>query len=167
MAVDKMIMGVHHCFKGGTVVSRLDSLEKFAAIRELVRRAPVFQEIANLPAFEESVISREKLQSTGFGHGVAVAHGRSEALERVLIALGISEPGIPFGAADGQPVKLLFLIASPASTTLDYLQALSNLVRVVRDCGLRSSLLSSEDNSVIEKTICDAFACSLERVGCP
>ncbi len=167
MAADTTAMGVHHCFEGGTVVSRLDSLEKFAAIKELIHRAPVFQEIANLPAFEESVISREKLQSTGFGHGVAVAHGRVENLPRVLIALGISAPGIPFGAPDGEPVKLLFLIASPTQTTLDYLQALSNLVKVVRDCSLRSSLLSAEDDAIIEKTIRDAFACSLERVGCP
>ncbi len=166
MEGDKITMGVHHCFEGGTVVSRLDSQEKFAAIRELIHRAPVFQEIANLPAFEDSVISREKLQSTGFGHGVAVAHGRSEELTRVLIGLGISTTGIPFGSPDGQAVKLLFLIASPTKTTLDYLQALSNLVKVVRDCDLRSTLLSSESDEVVEKTIRDAFTCSLERVAC-
>ena len=119
MADEKIAMGVHHCFEGGTVVFRLDSLEKFAAIRELIHKAPVFQEIANLPQFEDSVISREKLQSTGFGHGVAAAHGRSENLSRVLIGLGVSLSGIPFGSPDGEPVKLLFLIASPAHTTLD------------------------------------------------
>ncbi len=163
MARDKT-MGVHHCFETGAVVFDLESTEKFQALRELVRRAPVFQEIPDLDAFEEAVICREKLQSTGFGHGVAVAHGRIKRLPRVLIGLGLSRAGIPFNSPDGKPVHLLFIVASPQHTSIDYLQALSTLVRVLRDCSLRDSLLAAEEEAEIEKTIREAFVLSLEHL---
>jgi PTS system nitrogen regulatory IIA component len=159
-------MGVHHCFEDGTVVYHLESKEKFAALGELIRKAPVFSEIADRAAFEESVMGREKLQSTGFGHGVAVAHGRSKGLSRVLIGLGLSRDGIPYDSPDGKPVHLLFVIASPLKTNLDYLQALSTLVRVIRDCSLRETLMSALDAAEIQKTIRSAFAFSLERIAC-
>jgi PTS system nitrogen regulatory IIA component len=159
-------MGVQNCFEGGNVVYHLESGEKFAALRELARKAPVFAEVRDMDAFEESVISREKIQSTGFGHGVAVAHGRSGTLSRVLIGLGLSHDGIPYESPDGEPVRLLFLIASPQKTNLDYLQALSTLVRVIRDCSLREILLSAMNAGEIEKTIRSAFTYSLERIAC-
>ncbi len=160
------IMGVHHCFEGGTVVFRLESTDKYAALGELIRKAPVFREVRDLPSFEESVFSREKMQSTGLGHGVAVAHGRIDGVKRVIIALGLSHQGIPFDAPDGEPVRLLFLIASPMHTTIDYLQALSTLVRVLRDCSMRETLLSCADAELIEKTIRSAFSLSLGRFAC-
>jgi PTS system nitrogen regulatory IIA component len=159
-------MGIRHCFDGGNVVYHLESSEKFAALHELIHKAPVFTGIRDREAFEESVISREKLQSTGFGHGVAVAHGRSNDLTSVLIGLGLSRDGIPYESPDEEPVRLLFLIASPKKTNLDYLQALSTLVRVIRDCSLREILLSALDAEEIEKTIRSAFAFSLERIAC-
>jgi PTS system nitrogen regulatory IIA component len=163
MARDKS-MGVHHCFETGAVVFDLEATEKYAALRELIRRAPVFQEILDLPAFEEAVICREKLQSTGFGHGVAVAHGRIKGLPRVLIGLGLSRTGIPFDSPDGKPVRLLFVVASPQHTSIDYLQALSTLVRVLRDCALRDSLLAAGDVTEINKTIREAFILSLSHL---
>ncbi|HOV39285.1 MAG TPA: PTS sugar transporter subunit IIA, partial [Spirochaetales bacterium] len=57
-------------FTPGTVVIELDSTDKYEAIRELIRAAKVFQDISDLKAFEHAVIEREKLQSTGLGHGV-------------------------------------------------------------------------------------------------
>ena len=141
----------------------LQSVDKFDALRELIRRAPVFKEIANLPAFEEAVIARERLQSTGFGHGVAVAHGRAAGVERVLIGLGLSRAGIPFESPDKEPVRLLFVIASPLQVSLDYLQALSTLVRCVRDAPVRSSLLEPLDGKQIEQRIRDAFMTGLAR----
>lgn len=163
-------MGIHHCFEAGAVVSELSSTEKFSALRELIRRAPVFMEIGNLDEFEQSVVGREKIQSTGFGHGVAVAHGRIEGLPRVIIGLGVSKEGIPFNAPDGAPVRLLFVIASPKQTGIDYLQALSTLVRVIRDCSLRDALLAAMSGEDIEKTIRSAFRLSLEerveRIAC-
>jgi nitrogen PTS system EIIA component len=151
-------MSIQHCFDHGTVITDLHSVDKFDAMRELIRRAPVFGEIPDLASFEQAVIARERLQSTGLGHSVAVAHGRVAGLQRVLVALGISAKGIPYESPDGAPVRLLFLIASPQHVSLDYLQLLSTLVRCLRNEPLRASLLASLDENEVQRLIRRAFS---------
>jgi len=156
-------MSTTHCFSPGSVVADLLSTEKFEALRELIRRAPVFGALADLRRLEEAVINRERQQSTGFGHGVAVAHGRVEGVPRVLMALGISRVGIPFESPDGEPVRLLFVIASPPSLSLEYLQALSTLVRCLRDKEERDTLIDAPTAAEIERRIRASYAAALQR----
>ncbi|HET6451608.1 MAG TPA: PTS sugar transporter subunit IIA [Spirochaetia bacterium] len=156
-------MSTTHCFRSGTVVAELLSTDKFDAIRETIRRAPVFRALADVSRFEEAVIERERQHSTGFGHGVAVAHGRVEGVSRVLIGLGISRLGIPFDAPDGEPVRLLFVIASPPSLSLEYLQTLSTLVRCLREKEDRDLLLDSPNPKETERRIRASFLAGLER----
>ena len=124
-------MSILNCFQSGTVVPDLASPDKYQAIGELIRRAPVFNCLPDRRAFEQSVLERERLQSTGLGHGVAV-----------------------------------FVIASPPSLSLDYLQALSSLVRCVRHQSLRESLFAADEVSAIESRIRDAFCGAVERSPC-
>jgi PTS system nitrogen regulatory IIA component len=167
MATLVAAMNIEHCFDQGTVIFELLSIDKFDALRELIRRAPVFREIGNLDPLEEAVITRERLQSTGLGHGVAVAHGRAAGVQRVLIALGLSRAGIPYTSPDGKPVRLLFVIASPLSVSLDYLQSLSTLVRCLRDGSVRESLLGGIDAEEVGRLIRDAFLNGLARSADP
>jgi PTS system nitrogen regulatory IIA component len=160
-------MRMHHCFETGTVVPDLHSTDKFEALRELIQRVPVFRALKVRAALEEAVIERERQQTTGFGHGVAVAHGRLKGVPRVLIALGVSKEGIPYDSPDGAPVHLLFVIASPPGLSLDYLQALSTLVRCLRDKPSRDSLIDAGDAAEIEERIRAAFAAGLGRLGEP
>ena len=160
-------MSILHCFDQGTVVTDLLSADKFDALREVIRRAPVFREIGNLDALENAVVTREQLQTTGFGHGVAVAHGRAAGVERVLIAMGLSRTGIPFESPDGQPVRLLFVIASPLMVSLDYLHALSTLVRCLRNQPLRDRLLAARDAGEMQRQLRQAFMTGAERCDDP
>jgi PTS system nitrogen regulatory IIA component len=161
-----MVMGINHCFQSGAVVPDLSSTDKESAIRELVHRAPVFRELPDLERFADAVIRRERQLSTGFGHGVAVAHGRVSQAGRVLIGLGLSREGIPFNAPDEAPVHLLFVIASPPEMNLDYLQALSCLVRALRQVEVREALLASVEIPEIERRIREAFALHAGRLAC-
>jgi PTS system nitrogen regulatory IIA component len=146
------------CFGAGTVVLRLSSRNKFDAIREVVQSAPVFRSLPDSDGFERAVINREKLQTTGFGHGVAVAHGKTETVDGIRIALGIAPDGIPFDAVDGEPVNLLFVVANPPGKQLEYLTALSSLVKIVRDADFRDQLLCSTTVADVERKLCDAFS---------
>lgn len=159
-------MGIRHCFQAGTVVPDLVSTDKESAIRELIRRAPVFRELPDPEGFADAVIHREQLLSTGLGHGVGVAHGRVDQAERVLIALGLCRHGIDYGAPDGAPVHLLFVIASPPEMNLDYLQALSCLVRALREREVREALLESVGTTEIERRIREAFTVCVGRRAC-
>lgn len=108
---------------------------------EVVEHCSVFSTIANRPSFIRQVIARERLQSTGIGHGVAIAHGKIKDLDRVHIALGISYEGIAYESFDHLPVHLLFVIASSPTLQMEYLASLSSILRAVHSEKVRSLLL--------------------------
>jgi len=153
----------HHCFEAGSVVCDLRSTDKFDALRELIHRAPIFARRSVPADIEAAVVAREHQQCTGFGHGIAVAHGRVNGLAQVLIALGISRGGISYDSPDGEPVRLLAVIASPPNLSLDYLQALSTLVRCLREPEDRDALIHGATAREVEERIRTAFLAELAR----
>jgi nitrogen PTS system EIIA component len=163
--VEALDMETIGCFGHGTVVCDLESTDKFQAIHELISNAPVFRDIDGLDHLEHAVVQRERAQSTGLGSGVAVAHGKCPAVDTVVIALGVSRKGIEFEAMDGDPVHFLFLVANPPGSQLEYLLALSVLVRVIRNEQLRGELMHCYDPVEIETRLGRAFRASLVRRG--
>jgi PTS system nitrogen regulatory IIA component len=141
----------------------LKSREKFAAIHELLHTASVFRILEENDEFERGVISREKRQSTGFGCGVAVAHGQSPELNSVVLAMGISRTGIPYGSPDGKPVHLLFLIASSPQEQEEYLLALSVLVKLLRNVSFRKELMAVRSLPRAEELLHTNFCKQLEE----
>ena len=156
-----------NCFTHGTVVTDLTSTQKFDAIHELILKAPIFRELGDLDHLEHAVVNREHLESTGFGNGVAVAHGKCTAVGEIVMALGVSRQGIEFDSMDGKPVHFLFIIANPPGMQLEYLLALSVLIRAVRDDRFRVELLECSDVSEIECRLSRAFRESMVKRGFP
>ncbi len=146
-------------FLNGSVCC-IHSVTKREAIEELIQKASVLHILDNTQRFTREVLDREKKQTTGFGHGVAVAHARYAGLDSVIIALGVSRKGIEYQAMDNKPVHLLFLIASPMSLQDDYLRALSVLVKLVRQADFREALLEASSIPEIEEILHTNF-CSL------
>ena len=76
---------------------------------------------------------REKVGSTGFGHGVAIPHGKVGGLKRIYcVFVRLSEP-VGYRAIDRKPVDLVFLLLSPADAGAEHLKALAAISRVVRN----------------------------------
>lgn len=146
-------------FDDGSVVWNIESTDKFEAIREVVYRSQVFRKVSGLDIeeFVGKVIAREHLQSTGFGHGVAVAHGRTPEVSLPIVALGVSKAGLEFGAIDGRPVQLLFVVANHPDSEMDYLKVLSSLVALVRNELFRHELLSCMSRKELEGKLCTSF----------
>lgn len=141
----------------GAVVSDLASSDKFSAIRELVNKASVFSRLKKPSEFINAIYQREQEKTTGFGHGIAVAHGKVASVGKITIALGISKKGILYNAADGKPVHLLFLIASPPDKSQEYLKTLASLMVIMRDENLRHFLIKEESVSEIESILNNLF----------
>ncbi|HEX5236922.1 MAG TPA: PTS sugar transporter subunit IIA [Sphingomicrobium sp.] len=79
-----------------------------------------------------SVTEREQLGSTGFGHGVAIPHGKIEGLKQIYcLFTRLAEP-VDYKAIDGRPVDLLFLLLSPPDSGAEHLKALAAISRVTR-----------------------------------
>jgi len=86
----------------------------------------------NFPEFSaqevfESLLSRERLGSTGIGHGVAIPHGRLSECDEVIGVFMSFTDGIDFDSIDKQPVKLVFALLVPAESTEEHLQLLAKL----------------------------------------
>lgn len=152
-------------FEDGSVIWNLQSSAKHDAIREVIYNTPVFRSVQGLDiqGFEDKVFAREELQSTGFGHGVAVAHGRTDEVDGPHIALGVSREGIEFNSVDGKPVHLLFVVATHPAMPMDYLQILSTLVSLVRNEVFRNELLGCACREDVELKLCDAFQGMMTR----
>jgi Kef-type K+ transport system membrane component KefB/mannitol/fructose-specific phosphotransferase system IIA component (Ntr-type) len=121
-------------------VNALQAHDKRGAIVELSAALGRSAEL-DPKMIETAVLAREEIGTTGVGDGVAVPHARIEGLERPLLAFGISQRGIDFGAPDATPCKLVFLILTPKSDSGAQLEILSDLGRTLKQRELREKLL--------------------------
>lgn len=101
----------------------------------------------------DSLFSRERLGSTGLGHGVAIPHGRIKGLKAPMAAvLQLADP-IGFDAPDEQPVKLLIFLLVPEAATQKHLEILSEIAEMLSDAGLREKLASSASETELHGLI--------------
>ncbi|MEO8119364.1 MAG: PTS sugar transporter subunit IIA [Rhodoferax sp.] len=93
----------------------------------------------------DSLFSRERLGSTGLGHGVAIPHGRIKGLKAPMAAvLQLANP-IGFDAPDEQAVSLLIFLLVPEAATQKHLEILSEIAEMLSDASLREKLAGSTD----------------------
>ena len=105
----------------------------------------------------DNLFARERLGSTGLGHGVAVPHGRikgSKSLKNPIAAFVRLSSPIPFESPDGRPVSLLFFLLIPDHVTQQHLEILSEIAELFSDEAIRTALASDPDpRSVHERII--------------
>ncbi|WP_029463415.1 PTS sugar transporter subunit IIA [Serpentinimonas barnesii] len=94
----------------------------------------------NRALITDSLFARERLGSTGLGHGVAIPHGRIKGLKQPLAAVfQLAEP-IGFDAPDEQPVRLMFFLLVPEAATQKHLEILSDIAELLSDAALREQM---------------------------
>ena len=78
-------------------------------------------------AYREQVYAREEESTTGIGEGIAIPHGKCDAVTKPGLAAMVVKDGVEFDALDGQPVTLMFLIAAPNTKDNVHLDVLSKM----------------------------------------
>ena len=119
----------------GGFVPRVTGADRFEALADLVRQAPLAGEVDRAQLLEQ-LVSRERLSSTGLGHGVALPHPRtpSAAFAREsAVVVGFLERALDWEAVDQQPVHSVMLLLSPAPAA--HLKVLSRVAFLLRDDG--------------------------------
>ncbi|MGV3652948.1 MAG: PTS sugar transporter subunit IIA [Noviherbaspirillum sp.] len=101
----------------------------------------------------DNLFARERLGSTGLGHGVAVPHGRIKGLKSPIAAFVRLAEGIPFESPDGQPVRLLVFLLIPDHVTQQHLEILSEVAEMFSDEGFRAALSSDPDPASVHARI--------------
>jgi PTS system nitrogen regulatory IIA component len=101
----------------------------------------------------DSLFARERLGSTGLGHGVAIPHGRIKGLKSPMAAVFQLAEAIGFDAPDEQAVKLLIFLLVPEAATQKHLEILSEIAELLSNSNLRDNLISSDSASNLHQLI--------------
>ena len=101
----------------------------------------------------DALFARERLGSTGLGHGIAIPHGRIKGLREAAGAFVRTGNPIPFEAPDGNPVNLIFVLLVPEKANDLHLQILSELAQMFSDKEMRTQLAALPDAPAVQQVI--------------
>ena len=125
----------------------------------------VLEQIANLVARDltdldaqdifENLIAREKLGSTGFGNGIAIPHCRLPGCQAPISAVLHLDAAVDFGAIDGAPVDLLFVLLVPEAATDEHLELLRQIASMLDREQVRERLRQAQSNEELYQVVVD------------
>lgn len=121
----------------------LSAASKDDILRELVELLKQEKPEVDTTEVLEAVRQREQVLSTGIGNGVAIPHGKTSAVDSLVLTAGVAPEGADFEALDGQPVHLFFLLVGPESAAGDHVKALSRIARLLQRTSFRSRLTAA------------------------
>jgi nitrogen PTS system EIIA component len=101
----------------------------------------------------EILMAREALGSTAIGQGIAIPHGKSDSVKKLVGCLGISKKGINFDSLDGEPAHIFFMLIAPVDSAGPHLKALAKISRLLKDKFIRDHLKTIKDEKSILKII--------------
>ena len=122
----------------------LEARTKPDAISELLDILMASGGVANRDHALDALLQRESQGSTGLESGIAVPHAKTEAVSKLLVAIGISPEGIDFDALDGKPSRLFFLMLAPPDQAGPHIEALAEIARLARSPAFLKALANSE-----------------------
>jgi PTS system nitrogen regulatory IIA component len=134
------------------IIPALKVNSKKQALAEIAARAAALTG-QNERTILDILVQREKLGSTGVGHGVAIPHGKLPKLDRLFGLFARLERPIDFESLDGQPVDLIFLLLAPEGAGADHLKALASAARALRDPEIARKLRQSRDAEALYAVI--------------
>ncbi len=136
-------MKIMDYLKEDGVISDLQGIDKLSVLKELSRvvvkpyQSPLAEEIT------KAVLSREKLESTGIGEGIAIPHGRLKRLKDFIVSFGRSIKEIDFDSIDHKPTHLFFLVMAPENSPVNNLKILGRIVTILKNDSFKKRLMNA------------------------
>lgn len=130
--------------------------DKNDTIRQAVALMAKSGNISNIEAYTKQVMAREEESTTGVGEGIAIPHGKCDAVTRPGLAAMIIRDGVDYDSLDGEPVTVLFLIAAPNTKDNVHLDVLSKLSVLLMDEDFTAALKAAKTTDEFLKVIDDA-----------
>src|SRR5436305_1166944 len=135
------------------ILPDLAATDRAGALRALAAAAAEQGLVADPAALYGRLAEREELGSTGIGGGVAIPHCKVPGLGREVVAVAVCEAGVDFGAVDGKPVRVLFLVVSPPGSPAEHLRVLAAISRWVKADGNVGRILAAPDRQAIYRLL--------------
>lgn len=124
---------------GAKAENKKDCIEKMTVLMENAGN------LADRKQYMQGVLKREAEGTTGIGKGIAIPHAKNAAVKKAGLAAMVLEQAVDFDSLDGEPVKLIFMIAAPDNGENEHLEALSKLSTMLMDDAFRTQLMQAED----------------------
>jgi fructose-specific phosphotransferase system IIA component len=105
----------------------------------------------------EALMTREALGSTAIGQGIAIPHAKSDCVEKLIAAFGLSKKGVEFDSLDAEPVYIFFLLVAPQDSAGPHLKALARISRLLKDKYCRDSLRACTDDKCVIKIVSQEY----------
>ncbi len=131
-----------------TIIFNLKGNTKEEIIREMVDLLNARGKIKDRDVALRAVLDREQKMSTGMQHGIAIPHGKTDSVDKLVTAMGLKKEGVDFGSMDGKPSTIFIMTISSISRTGPHIQFLSEISQVLNDPDKRERILHS--NSAAE-----------------
>lgn len=139
------------------LVPGLEGATREEVIDELLSVLEKSEQVKDIDQARSAVMSREKSMSTGMQHGIAIPHGRTDAVNGLICAVGVSKTGIDFSAIDGAPSRIIVLTLSPVSGATPHVQFMSMVSQVLNSEG-REALLACRTSDEMFKVLTGRMA---------
>jgi PTS system nitrogen regulatory IIA component len=143
------------------IVPQLRAHEKSEVIKELADHLAAH--VSGPSRIDREVLAkvlleRERLASTAIGEGVAIPHGKLDAVGKLVACVGRAVEGVDFDSMDGRPTHLFFVLVAPENSTGVHLKALARISRLFKDPEFRTRLMQAKDAQEIFRVIADEDA---------
>lgn len=133
----------------------LEAADKKGVIDELVDVLAAAGKVADAETLKDAVWTREQARTTGIGHGLAIPHGKSDAVRELAMAIGRPASPLEFTSIDGKPVKLVVLLASPTDRTSEHIQALARISKLMMQEDFRDRIYSAQTAEEVYEALHD------------
>jgi PTS system nitrogen regulatory IIA component len=140
-------------------VSHLNATGKKQALQELAVIAARTVGREDREIFD-ILLERERLGTTGVGHGIAIPHGKLKELDRLHGVFARLERPIDFDAIDDEPVDLVFVLLAPEAAGADHLKALARVSRLLRDTSVCEKIRGCDSRDAIYAVLTEQMATS-------
>lgn len=127
-----------------TIELDLSSKNKNSVIKELFENIKKTGSVKNEELALSDLYGREEMGSTGIGKNVAIPHAKTEAVEKLILTLGISRNGIDYGSEDNEMANIFFMFLCPTKNTQEYLKTLARISRLIKEDDFRDRLMKAK-----------------------
>ncbi|MCL2810028.1 MAG: PTS sugar transporter subunit IIA [Treponema sp.] len=132
----------------------LEAEDKHEAFKELITHYCNIDKSSFGDKILDAIVTREAKMSTGIRKGIAIPHGKTDAVNTIRGILGISQKGIQYDSLDGEPVYLLFMLISPIDDSGKHLLLLKHLAELFEIPEFQAELQSQKDPQSAFEVIC-------------
>jgi mannitol/fructose-specific phosphotransferase system IIA component (Ntr-type) len=126
-----------------SILPELKADTKKGVIEEMIGLMAASGKFSGKTAAVQAVLTREEKMSTGMQNGIAIPHGKTDAVDQLVAAVGIHHAGIDFAAMDGNPSHIFILTLSPENRAGPHIQFLAEISRVLSRPELRENLMTA------------------------